>query len=144
MVCDSNLNWGQLLNGSITVLVFRLWFSLFNWINDDIKKVKNQQCLSITCFIKKTQCLVNKNVAGHYLFINYLSQQKCKNVYTVESVSPRRRAFRDYVNFMNFAFWINVTLTWIFNFTVLLSYRAIHVFLIQKFICPVTTHEHAT
>ena len=28
MVYDSNLNWGQILNGSITILIFRLWSSL--------------------------------------------------------------------------------------------------------------------
>ena len=66
----------------------------------------------------------------HCLFINYLSQQKFKNVYIVESVSLRRRALRDRVNFMNFAFWIDVILMWVFNFTVLLSYCPIYVFLI--------------
>ena len=37
--------------------------------------------------LKKTQCIVNKNVTGHCLVVNYLSQQKCGKVYTVESVS---------------------------------------------------------
>jgi len=69
-------------------------------------------------------------VAGHCLFVNYLSQQKFGKVYIVESVSLRRRALRDRVNFMNFAFWIDVILIWVFNFTVLLSYCAICVFLI--------------
>jgi hypothetical protein len=41
-------------------------------------------------------------------------------------------------------FGLNVTLTFVFNFTVLLSYRAIRVFLVQKFSCPVATHGHAT
>ena len=66
----------------------------------------------------------------HCLFVNYLSQQKFGNVYIVGSVSLRRRAFRDRVNFTNFAFWIDVILMWVFNFTVLLSYCAICVFLI--------------
>ena len=39
-------------------------------------------------------------------------------------------------------FGLNVTLTLVFNFTVLLSYRAILVFLVQKFSCPVATHGH--
>ena len=69
-------------------------------------------------------------MAGHCLFVNYLSQQKFGNVYIVESVSLRRRALRDRVNFTNFAFWIDVILMWVFNFTVLLSYCAICVFLI--------------
>ena len=66
----------------------------------------------------------------HCLFVNYLSQQKFGKVYIVESVSLRRRALRDRVNFTNFAFWIDVILIWEFNFTVLLSYRAIRVFLV--------------
>ena len=41
-------------------------------------------------------------------------------------------------------FKLNVTLTSVFNFTVLLSYRAIHVFLVQKFSCSVATHGYAT
>ena len=69
-------------------------------------------------------------MVGHCLFVNYLSQQKFGNVYIVGSVSLRRRAFRDRVNFTNFAFWIDVILMWVFNFTVLLSYRAIHMFLV--------------
>ena len=69
-------------------------------------------------------------MAGHFLFVNYLSQQKFENVYIVESVSLRRRALRDRVNFTNFAFWIDVILMWVFNFTVLLFYCAICVFLI--------------
>jgi hypothetical protein len=65
---------------------------------------------------KKTRCLVNnKNMAGHYLFVNFLSQQKCGNVYTTESVSLQRHPLRDCGNFMNFAFWINVFLTRMFN-----------------------------
>jgi hypothetical protein len=71
-----------------------------------------------------------KNVTGHYLFVNYLSQQKFRNVYIVELMSLQRRALRDRVNLTNFAFCIDVILTWIFNFTVLLSYYAICVFLI--------------
>ena len=69
-------------------------------------------------------------MAGHCLFINYLSQQKFGKVYIVQSVSLRLRALRDRVNFMNFAFWIDVILMWVFNFTVLLSYRVIRVFLV--------------
>ena len=69
-------------------------------------------------------------MAGHCLFVNYLSQQKFRNVYIVESVILRRRALRDRVNFTNFAFWIDVILMWVFNFTVLLSYRVIRVFLV--------------
>ena len=69
-------------------------------------------------------------MTGHCLFVNYLSQQKFRKVYIVESVSLRRRALRDCVNFMNFAFWIDVILMWVFNFTVLLFYCAIFVFLI--------------
>ena len=69
-------------------------------------------------------------MAGHCLFVNYLSKQKFRKVYIVESVSLRRRALRDRVNFTNFAFWIDVILMWVFNFTVLLSYCAICVFLI--------------
>ena len=79
---------------------------------------------------KKTRCIVNKNVTGHCLFVNYLSQQRFEKVYIVESVSLRRRVLRDRVNFMNFDFWIDVILMWVFNFTVLLSYCAICVFLI--------------
>jgi len=71
----------------------KLWSSLFNWISDDVKKTKNQQCLSITCFLKKTQWIVNKNVAGHCLFVNYLSQRKFGNVYIVKSVSLRLMLF---------------------------------------------------
>ena len=41
-----------------------------------------------------------------------------------------------------FIFGLNVTLMLVFNFTVLLSYRAIRVFLVQKFSCPVATHGH--
>jgi hypothetical protein len=41
-------------------------------------------------------------------------------------------------------FELNVTLTSVFNFIVLLSYFTICVFLVQKFSCPVATHEHAT
>ena len=37
---------------------------------------------------------------------------------------------------------LNVTLTLTFNFTVLLSYHAIRVFLIQNFNCPVAMHGH--
>ena len=37
-------------------------------------------------------------------------------------------------------FELNVTLTAVFNFTVLLSYRAILVFLVQKFSYHVPTH----
>jgi hypothetical protein len=59
-------------------------------------------------------------------------------------MSLRRHALRDFINFMNFAFWLNITLTAVFNFIVLLSYRAIRVFLLQKFNYPVATHEHAT
>ena len=69
-------------------------------------------------------------MAEYCLFVNYLSQQKFKKVYIVESVSLRRRALRDRVNFTNFAFWIDVILIWVFNFIVLLSYCAICVFLI--------------
>ena len=69
-------------------------------------------------------------MAGHCLFVNYLSQQKFEKDYIVQSVSLRRRALRDRVNFTNFAFWIDVILMWVFNFTVLLSYRAIRVFLV--------------
>ena len=69
-------------------------------------------------------------MAGHCLFVNYLSQPKFGKVYIVESVSLRHRAFRDRVNFTNFAFWIDVILMWVFNFIVLLSYCAIYVFLI--------------
>ena len=69
-------------------------------------------------------------MAGHCLFVNYLSQQKFRKVYIVESVSLRRRVLRDRVNFMNFDFWIDVILMWVFNFTVLLSYRAIGAFLV--------------
>jgi hypothetical protein len=36
-------------------------------------------------------------------------------------------------------FGLNVALTLIFNFTVLLSYRAIRMFLVQKFGCPVAS-----
>jgi len=64
-------------------------------------------------------------VAGHCLFVNYLSQQKFGKVYIVEPVSLQRRAVRGHVNFTNFAFWIDVILMWVFNFTVLLSYRAV-------------------
>ena len=39
-------------------------------------------------------------------------------------------------------FGLNVTLTSLFNFIVLLSYRAIFMFLVQKFSCPVATHGH--
>jgi hypothetical protein len=61
----------------------------------------------------------------------------------VEFVSLQRCALRNYVNFTNFAFFgLNVTLMSVFIFTVLLSYRAIYMFLIQKFSCPVATHEH--
>ena len=69
-------------------------------------------------------------MAEHCLFVNYLSQQKFGKVYIVESVRLRRRTLRDRVNFTNFAFWIDVILMWVFNFTVLLSYRAIRVFLV--------------
>ena len=69
-------------------------------------------------------------MVGYCLFVNYLSQQKFRKVYIVELVSLRRRALRDHVNFMNFTFWIDVILMWVFNFTVLLSYYAICVFLI--------------
>ena len=69
-------------------------------------------------------------MAGHCLFVNYLSQQKFRKVYIVELVSLRCRVLRDRVNFTNFAFWIDVILMWVFNFTVLLSYRAIRVFLV--------------
>jgi hypothetical protein len=41
-------------------------------------------------------------------------------------------------------FGLNVTLTLVFNFKVLLSYRAIHAFLVQKFCYHVATHGHAT
>ena len=37
-------------------------------------------------------------------------------------------------------FRLNVTS--VFNFTVLLSYRAIHMFLVKKFSCPIATHGH--
>jgi hypothetical protein len=39
-------------------------------------------------------------------------------------------------------FGLNATLTLVFNFTVLLSYHAIRVFLVQMFSCPVATHGH--
>ena len=74
--------------------------------------------------------MVNKNVTGHCLFVNYLSQQKFEKDYIVQSVSLRRRALRDRVNFTNFAFWIDVILMWLFNFTVLISCHAIRVFLV--------------
>jgi tetrahydromethanopterin S-methyltransferase subunit E len=51
-------------------------------------------------------------------------------VYTIVLVSLRRGTIRDCVNFTDFAFGLNVTLISVFNFTVLLSYRAIRVFLI--------------
>ena len=69
-------------------------------------------------------------MAGHCLFVNYLSQPKFGKVYIVESVSLLRHALRDRVNFMNFAFWIDVILIWVFNITVLLSYRTIRMFLV--------------
>ena len=40
-------------------------------------------------------------------------------------------------------FELNVTLTVVFNFTVLLSYHAIRVFLVQKFSYSVATYGHA-
>ena len=40
-------------------------------------------------------------------------------------------------------FGLNVTLTSVFNFTVLLSYRVIRVFLVQKFSYPVAMDGHA-
>ena len=39
-------------------------------------------------------------------------------------------------------FELNVTLTSVFNFTVLLSYHTICVFLVQKFSCSVATHGY--
>ena len=39
-------------------------------------------------------------------------------------------------------FGLNVTLTSVFNFTVLLSYCAIRLFLVQKFSCSIATHGH--
>jgi len=39
---------------------------------------------------------------------------------------------------------VAIALALVFNFTVLLFYRAIHVFLVQKFNCPIATHGHAT
>jgi len=39
-------------------------------------------------------------------------------------------------------FGLNVASASVFNFIVLLSYRAIHVFLVQKFSCPVATYGH--
>jgi hypothetical protein len=56
-------------------------------------------------------------------------------------VSLQRRALRGCVNLTDFDFWLNITLTLVFNFKVLLSYRAIYVFLVQKFNYPVATHE---
>ena len=41
-------------------------------------------------------------------------------------------------------FQLNVTLTLVFNFIILLSYRAIHVFLVQNISYSVATHEYAT
>ena len=70
----------------------------------------------------------------------YRYGQGCRSTLT-ESVSLRRRALRDDVNFTNFSFWIKYH----FNiFTVLLFYCAILVFLVQKFYCPVATHGDAT
>ena len=69
-------------------------------------------------------------MAGHCLFVNYLSQQKFGKIYIVESVSLRRRTLRGRVNFMNFAFWIDVILMCVFNFTILLFYHIIRVFLV--------------
>ena len=70
----------------------------------------------------------------------YRYGQGCRSALT-ESVSLRRRALRDGVNFMNFAFWIKCH----FNvFTVLLFYRVILIFLVQKFYYPVATYGHAT
>ena len=41
-------------------------------------------------------------------------------------------------------FELNVTLTSVFNLTVLLSYRAIRMFLVKRFSCPVAMHGHAS
>ena len=57
-------------------------------------------------------------------------------VYIVELVNLRRRALRDCVNFTNYAFWIKNHFNVGINFTVLLSYRAICMFLVQKFSYP--------
>jgi hypothetical protein len=57
-------------------------------------------------------------------------------------MSTRRGALREYVNFTNFAFWIKYHFNIGIWFTILLSYRAIRVFLVQKFSYPVATHGH--
>ena len=54
-------------------------------------------------------------------------------VYRVELVSLRRRTLCVTVLILRtLLFELNVTLTSVFNLTVLLSYRAIRVFLVQK------------
>jgi len=51
----------------------------------------------------------------------------------------------DCVNFMNITFFgLNANLSLVFIFIVLLCYRTIYVFLIQKFSCLVVTHGYAT
>ena len=57
-------------------------------------------------------------------------------------MSLRRHALYDCVNFMNLAFSIKCHFNVVFNFIVLLSYRAIHVFLLQGFSYPIATHGH--
>jgi len=42
------------------------------------------------------------------------------------------------------SFELNIILTLIFNFIVLLSYHAISMFLVKKFSCPVATHGYTT
>ena len=63
-------------------------------------------------------------------------------IYTIEFLSMQHRALHEYVNFTTLPFRLNITLTSIFNFTILLSYHEIRVFLVQKFSCSVATHEH--
>jgi hypothetical protein len=65
-------------------------------------------------------------------------------VYKVEFGSLWHRALHDYVNFINFVVCINVILMLILNFTVMLSYCVICVFLVHIVYYPVATHEHAT
>jgi hypothetical protein len=57
-------------------------------------------------------------------------------------LSLRRRHLLILLISRTLPFGLNVTLASVFNFTVLLSYRAIRVFLAQKFSCPVATHGH--
>jgi hypothetical protein len=76
-------------------------------------------------------------IEGQALFVPIATHGK---VYTVELVSLRCRALL----WLSLLFWLNVTLMLLFNFTVLLSYCAICMFLVQKISCPVATHGYAT